>query len=71
MNSTDLSKELSLFEQGELSEIEEIKLFSELIKTKMVFNLTTIYSEYASNFIKSKILDSQGNILINLGDIYG
>jgi hypothetical protein len=54
------------FENGELSEAEEILFFSELIRTGVIFNLQGFYQRHAKSMIESGILDTKGNVLIEL-----
>lgn len=58
------------FEQGSLSEVDSIKLFSFLVKTKMAWKLQGMYGRTAHNLIENGVLDKKGNILIDLADIY-
>jgi hypothetical protein len=58
------------FEQGSLSEVDSIKLFSFLVKTKMAWTLQGMYGRTAHNLIENGVLDKKGNILVDLADIY-
>jgi hypothetical protein len=58
------------FEQGNLSEADTVKLFSELVKTGMAWNLQGFYGRTAMDMIKSGVLDRHGNILMNLEEVY-
>lgn len=58
------------FEQGNLSEVDTIKLFSFLVKNGVVWQLQGFYGRTAHNLIESKVLDKKGNILIDLEDFY-
>lgn len=65
----DMLSQMMDFEQGQLSEIETVKLFSYLVKTKMAWKLQGFYGRTAHNLIDSGVLDKKGNILIDLSDI--
>jgi hypothetical protein len=58
------------YENGELSEIESVVLFSELIKSGMCWKLQGSYGRCAKELIDSKIISNNGDILIDLNDIY-
>jgi hypothetical protein len=58
------------FEHGVLSEVETIRLFSALLKNKMVWKLQGFYGRTASDMITSGILNSKGDILINLNEVH-
>jgi hypothetical protein len=58
------------FENGHLSEVDSIKLFSYLIKTKMAWKLQGLYGRTAYQLIESGVLDRNGNIEIDLEDYY-
>jgi hypothetical protein len=57
------------FENGMLSEVEEISLFSELVKTGLVWDIQGYYGRYAYKLIANKVLDTNGKILIDINDI--
>jgi hypothetical protein len=59
------------FENGMLSEIDTIKFFSVLIRSKFTHRMNDMYKKTAFNLIDSGVLDSKGNILINLEDFCG
>lgn len=56
------------FENGQLSEVDSIKLFSYLVKTKMAWKLQGFYGRTAHQLIESGILDRNGNVMIDLED---
>jgi hypothetical protein len=58
------------FENGNLSEVDTVKMFSHLIKTRMAWSLQGFYGRTAHNLIESGVLDRKGAILIDLGEIY-
>lgn len=66
-NLTDM---LVDWENGQISEVDSIKLFSHLIKTGIVWKLQGFYGRAAFNLIDSQVLDKKGNILIDLEGIY-
>jgi hypothetical protein len=57
------------YEEGMLSEVDEIKLFSELVKTGAAWSLQGFYGRNAMNLINHGILDRSGNILVDLNEI--
>jgi hypothetical protein len=54
------------YENGELNMNETIKLFSELIKSGIVWQLQGSYGRTAMDLIDSGYLDIHGNILIDV-----
>lgn len=58
------------FEQGNLSEVDTIKLFSDLVKTGTAWQLQGFYGRTAMSMIDGGLLDKQGNILVNLDEIH-
>lgn len=64
------TKEFEDFESGLLSEIEAIVFFASLVKTGKITEMGKDYIEMTGKMIESKIIDSKGNILINLSEIY-
>ena len=50
------------YEQGELSEVETLELFSELIKTGTVWKLQGHYGRTATELMKSGYLTLTGNV---------
>lgn len=51
------------FEDGSLSDVDTIKLFSELIKSGMAWKLQGFYGRTAHSLIENGYLDEKGNIL--------
>ena len=51
------------YENGQLSDKNTLKLFSELIRTGQVWSLQGCYGRTASALIEDGWLDSKGNIL--------
>jgi hypothetical protein len=62
--------EIMDYENGVMSEIDEIKMFSRLLKSKLVWKLQGFYGRAAADMITSGILNSKGEILINLNEVY-
>lgn len=58
------------FEQGMLSEVEEVELFSNLVKTGMAWQLQGMYGRNAKSLIDNGVIDNSGNILIDLSEVY-
>jgi len=58
------------WEEGSLSEVEEIKLFSELIKNGAAWLFQGCYGRTASDFIQNNIISRKGEIFVNLNEIY-
>jgi hypothetical protein len=54
------------YEEGDMTEIEMIHLFSGLIKSKQAWSLQGHYGRTATSLIQNNILDMDGNILIDL-----
>ena len=51
------------FEDGELSQEEVLELFSELLKTGVIYGFQGRYHREVAMFIDSGLLDINGNIL--------
>ncbi len=60
---TDVVIKLMLFENGELNSMEQIELFSHLIKTGLAWSLQGFYGRAARDFIDSGVLNEAGEIL--------
>lgn len=58
----DLASQIIAYETGELSGIEMIKLFSELVKNGMAFTLQGHYGRIATDLMRAGILDQYGEI---------
>jgi hypothetical protein len=63
-----LINEMMLFEDGQLSEIDTIKLFSELVQTGIAWRLQGFYGRNAVCLIENEIIDKKGNILVDFND---
>ncbi len=57
------------FEDGSLSEVDEIKLFANLVRSGMAWQLQGFYGRHAKNLIDNNLIDMSGNILIDLNEI--
>jgi hypothetical protein len=57
------------FENGMLSEVEEIKFFSNLVRTGMAWQLQGMYGRHAKSLIDNRVIDIEGNVLIDLNDV--
>lgn len=51
------------YENGDLSADEIVQLFSQLIKTGMVWHLQGSYGRMAQHLIRNGVLDANGDIL--------
>jgi hypothetical protein len=58
------------FENGMLSEREEISLFSHLVKTGMAWQLQGMYGRQAKYLMDNGVIDRNGNVLIDLNEVY-
>lgn len=58
------------YEDGQLSEVEEIEFFSDLISSGMCWKLQGFYGRTANNYIQSNIINKNGNILVDLNEIF-
>ena len=54
------------YETGELSEAGMIRLFAYLIETKQAWELQGHYGRTAHDLIVNEIIDTDGNILVDL-----
>ena len=54
----DLTGKIIAYESGELSTIETVKLFAELVKTKMAWTLQGCYGRQAAAFIRAGVISS-------------
>jgi hypothetical protein len=59
---TNYSKNLALYELGELSNEKSLYLFSDLIKTRHINVLGDHYLNVAKNLINKGILDESGDV---------
>ena len=50
------------YEQGELSDFETVKLFAELVRTGLAWNLQGHYGRVAHALIEAGYLDHEGNL---------
>jgi len=64
----DITSRIIEYEGGGMLFIDTIELFSDLIKTGLVWSLQGSYGRMAMKFIEMKILDEQGNINQNVID---
>jgi hypothetical protein len=62
----DFLDQIMEYESGELNDKGIIEMFSGMVKDGTVWLLQGSYRRTAEVFIFNKILDKQGNILINL-----
>jgi hypothetical protein len=62
--------DLVAWENGEMSEVDEIQFFSNLITTGMAWSLQGCYGRAAMYFIENNIISQKGKILVNLNEIY-
>ncbi len=58
----DQVSQIIAYEQGELSAIDCIKLFAELIKSGLCWELQGHYGRMAKHLIDRKAIDNKGNI---------
>ena len=54
----DLCGRIIAYESGELSVIETVELFAELIRTKMAWSLQGCYGRQAAAFIRAGVISS-------------
>jgi hypothetical protein len=64
----DFLDQIMEYESGELNDKGIIEMFSDMVKDGTVWLLQGSYRRTAEVFIFNKILDKQGNILINLDE---
>lgn len=65
---TDLTNQIIAYECGEMTYPEVITLFSELIKSGIVWNLQGAYGREAAYLIDSNFVSENGDILVDLDD---
>lgn len=65
----DLVDKIIKYEVGELSEVDTISLFSELIKTGKAWSLQGHYGRTAKNLIDQGLLDNKGKYTNKLNEI--
>lgn len=63
---TELIDYIMDYEDGTLSDKDTLKMFSEMLKTKVVGSLQGHYNRTAASLIEDGWLDKQGNILKEL-----
>ena len=66
----DLTNMIVDYEQGQLSEVDSIKLFAHLIKTRLAWKLQGSYGRMAHNLIDSGIINFKGTVLVDLESFY-
>tara|TARA_R100000951_G_scaffold101420_1_gene92957 strand:- start:32176 stop:32370 length:195 start_codon:yes stop_codon:yes gene_type:complete len=54
------------YEQGELSEVNSVILFAELIKTGQAWSLQGHYGRTAKHLIDNEVISKEGEILVDL-----
>jgi hypothetical protein len=54
------------YEQGDLDENETITLFADLVRTGLAWTLQGSYGRTAADMIDAGLLDTGGNILVDL-----
>lgn len=62
----DFIDQIMQFESGILNDKEIIELFSDMVKTNVVWSLQSHYGRAANAFIEGGWLDNNGNILKKL-----
>ena len=62
-SSYDVTSGIIEFESGQLDDQGVLKLFSELVKSGLVWNLQGSYGRMAASLIDAGYLDREGNIL--------
>ena len=65
--SQAITEKIIKYENSELSAIEEIGLFAELIKTGLVWQLQGFYGRMARGYIEEGVISKEGKILRNNG----
>lgn len=65
----DLVDKIIKYEDGELSEVDTISLFSELIKTGKAWSLQGHYGRTAKNLIDQGLLDNKGKYTNKLNEL--
>lgn len=54
----DRIEKITAYENGELSMVETVELFAELIRTQLAWNLQGCYGRQAAAFIRTGIISS-------------
>jgi len=62
----DLVDRIIAYEEDRQSEADDIRLFSELVKTGKAWVLQGHYGRTATAYIQAGVLDAKGNILVDL-----
>ena len=55
--------QIMAYEQGEMTNEEEVAFFAELIKSKLAWSLQGMYGRQAMNYIKAGIISETGEVL--------
>ncbi len=61
----DLTTQIIAYESGEISDVEILQLFSELVGNGMAWTLQGHYGRTAKSLIDNGYLDEDGTIIIN------
>ncbi len=64
----DFLDQIMEYESGELSDKGIIEMYSEMVKTGVAWKLQGSYGRTADAFIFHEVLDTEGNILIDLDE---
>lgn len=67
-SGNDLVADIMAYEMGELTDIEQVKFFSRLVKNGLAFSLQGSYGRTAKAMMVSGLMDKEGNILIDLSE---
>lgn len=62
MNLPQLANRIWKFEDGDMCIKEQVKLFSDLIKSGLAWSLSGFYGRTAKAMIEQELLDKDGNI---------
>ena len=62
MSDTDITSKIITFEEGEMNDEQVLDLFSELVKTGMVWELQGSYGRFAKQLIENDFLTEGGEI---------
>ncbi len=65
VNKNNLVDYMMGFEDGGLTDVDIIDLFSYLIKTEQAWRLQGMYGRFANDLIKNNVIDKKGKILID------